>query len=1449
MCLLCNLAAPEKAPPDVVRVAGEFLGRATREELANCCGTAVRWASFFLGRRRSIDRTLAFQNLFLRPDNFLWQGVRAGFQAESVLRVLDPQVSDRMTRLGEPRDLMAGMAHAALAFLVGADHEKHAVAAYERAFEGLGKGIGEASFRVALTRCRGRKRGPQPTRADVFLTTRDDHTVGVAQFWAEFWPNDGEGHAPDPTDLGLLRLGDGFLEGVAQAWRMATATLPGEAEPPHGLVVWGLEGLDEAVGQVGVIGGAMFRVASVLRAALRGEDPEQAARRLAGEGVGSLLWEAGCPNTEQRRRALRALGGRDDLGGAVVVSALAGALSDPVPAVRQSAVRALGATARAQGQTEHSPVDRMIGALSDETVRAAAVEAVVRLGDSACNRLIEALAHLEEELRWAVARDLARAIDARPAQVCCLVSVLAHDDSRVRESVELALSRIQGAFVVQPLVDALSQSELRDAAAQLLSQRSQRSEIAESLALALPNSNGAHRAAIVRMLGGLGQSASDVLACALKSSDPNTRKTAADLLSQIREWGARTFEAVCCALADVSPAVRNAAALALGQRQAASAAETLARILNTSLDPAIRAAVTRGLGVLGKDQVLKPQQLRALIDALDSPCALVRMAAADTLVEALESAPVLLREFQRTRTLLVKNQILRILGRLKTATETLVGVLDDIDSDLAEAAELALCDTGPPAVGVLQKRFYALHLIARLRAVRVMGQLGACAVGPVALAVRDKALEVRLAAIETLGKMGPEASPLLIEALEDPEVRAAAALELTHQGPAAVSALVTGVLTGSTCVQVEATRILSGFSAHADRSGLSSDSPTTEAQDSLNNSQRRTRSRQATLADELVRVSPGGAGNRFASILFGALTHPDPEMRTALRTELPKIDGIVEFLVNALRGNSAAAREVAAQLLPEIGDAVVEPLIRTLASEETALVEAAAQALARVSPSPVRSLAEALGDPSVAAGVRRTLARLEFDQQTVQSLLSVDEEQGRANRDFANIILALAADPEHQSRAYAAVRQAGPPAAQPLACLFLDREMPLSMRIEAVVLGEEAFADCPNPDPYDRWLGRTSAVGVTPEEFAAATFELVASATRTNKSLPPQVIERFLCILGSSPDSPLLPALLRALYVSSGRMKDGVGWLQPQEALAVTGSLVKMIRDSRSDPVVVRYALFMLSQARNMTCEDDLVYELAYTADHRVAPPECLFRRIHTVSPELCDLVAKNLLVHEAPEIRYAAAIYLARLDWRVEGLAATLTTAYAQNPAHSSPEDDEFWAHLIRLDDTSALATLQPLLARPLSVSGRIALGWLFRSAPQEFEVLLAANHPERETILAEVAELGRSFTVQSNKTDPRWQQPSAVRSYDEAGHYTTTLCRSRGNLIYLVRGDDHTKRKAWYYVQVRLCMRSQLQVAVAVQGQIQLTDYGRIISSGYGQNPPRGDADWMCVNYGWIE
>lgn len=75
----------------------------------------------------------------------------------------------------------------------------------------------------------------------------------------------------------------------------------------------------------------------------------------------------------------------------------------------------------------------------------------------------------------------------------------------------------------------------------------------------------------------------------------------------------------------------------------------------------------------------------------------------------------------------------------------------------------------------------------------------------------------------------------------------------------------------------------------------------------------------------------------------------------------------------------------------------------------------------------------------------------------------------------------------------------------------------------------------------------------------------------------------------------------------------------------------------------------------------------------------------------------------------------------------------------------------------------------------------------------------------------------------------------------------QSRGENIYLVQGGgDHTGQSAWYFVRVQAAKARAFLKAIAA-GSINLTQFGEIVESGYGKEPPYSILTRMREEYGF--
>jgi len=71
-----------------------------------------------------------------------------------------------------------------------------------------------------------------------------------------------------------------------------------------------------------------------------------------------------------------------------------------------------------------------------------------------------------------------------------------------------------------------------------------------------------------------------------------------------------------------------------------------------------------------------------------------------------------------------------------------------------------------------------------------------------------------------------------------------------------------------------------------------------------------------------------------------------------------------------------------------------------------------------------------------------------------------------------------------------------------------------------------------------------------------------------------------------------------------------------------------------------------------------------------------------------------------------------------------------------------------------------------------------------------------------------------------------------------------SLGELVYLVRGKDKG-REAWHYVFLQKT-KSSLFLAKLRQGSLDVADYGEVLYSGWGKNPPESIVQKIKERFG---
>jgi HEAT repeat protein/beta-lactamase regulating signal transducer with metallopeptidase domain len=212
------------------------------------------------------------------------------------------------------------------------------------------------------------------------------------------------------------------------------------------------------------------------------------------------------------------------------------------------------------------------------------------------------------------------------------------------------------------------------------------------------------------------------------------------------------------ALDDSVASVREDAAYALGQLEAATAVEPLAARLGRDVDAKVREMIAWALGSIG----------------------------------SLKATPALGAAAQRDAAETVRAMAVWALGQLEdpTSVPILIAVLRDRSAEVRGRAAWALGSIEPPnAPPALVEALGDLSAEVRLRAAWALGHIAdSTVVARLGVALRDSSSEVRQAALWALGQIGGDAAQApLLQALQDrdPEVRARAARALagSHGDP------------------------------------------------------------------------------------------------------------------------------------------------------------------------------------------------------------------------------------------------------------------------------------------------------------------------------------------------------------------------------------------------------------------------------------------------------------------------------------------------------------------------------------------------------------------------------------------------------------------------------------------------------------------------------------------
>ncbi|MCY3020099.1 MAG: HEAT repeat domain-containing protein, partial [Planctomycetota bacterium] len=211
---------------------------------------------------------------------------------------------------------------------------------------------------------------------------------------------------------------------------------------------------------------------------------------------------------------------------------------------------------------------------------------------------------------------------------------------------------------------------------------------------------------------------------------------------------------------------------------------------------------------------------------------------------------------------------------------------------------------GETAIQALIRRLSDPDVEVRKTAARFVRQLSQAALREVIPALgrlaKDENRRLAAESVETLGKLGPDAVPALIEALKDqrPDVRAAAVSALRGAGPAAKDAvplLIAALNDANEKVRWDAVAALGTIgpaaeAALAPLSALLAAGPPKEGADA----------RQSVPFRALVAETLGLLGAKAVAPLTKTLEDPVPEMRAAAAAALAKLGPAAQEAVPAL---------------------------------------------------------------------------------------------------------------------------------------------------------------------------------------------------------------------------------------------------------------------------------------------------------------------------------------------------------------------------------------------------------------------------------------------------------------------------------------------------------------------------------------------------------------------
>jgi HEAT repeat protein len=478
----------------------------------------------------------------------------------------------------------------------------------------------------------------------------------------------------------------------------------------------------------------------------------------------------------------------------------------------------------------------------------------------------------------------------------------------------------------------------------------------------------------------------------LQDRDWRVRRAAARRLGEIASRDKPVVAGLSAALGDGDSRVRKSAATALGRigPGAARATPFLIERLEDE-DPQVSLSAARALGLIGRRASRAARHLRPLLQDSDSN---VRLAAADSLGRmgrSTSASVATLAGLLDDSDAGIRAATASALGRSgKKAAGTvaeLVGLLNDGTPAVRAAAAEALGEIGEPAVPDLISSLNNGNPVFLRAAVEALSNIGEKAVPALidALEHDQRELLVRQFAAKALARIGNAKGrvvPALVERLEDesPQIRIAAIEALGNLGPAANAA--TGALVDVIEDQDEELLVREYAITAAARVAPTSPEVAATLTEAVADSNARIFEAAVAALGEL-RLRGAQPADDDVPPLIEHLQDADPGRRLAAARSLAELGPYARDAVAALtetlsaEESSLELRTAAATALGMIGPAA-EPallaLISSLRSADAGLRDAALVAMRRIGPQTktIPALLEALKDSDL--GVRGSAA-------------------------------------------------------------------------------------------------------------------------------------------------------------------------------------------------------------------------------------------------------------------------------------------------------------------------------------------------------------------------------------------------------------------------------------------------------------------------------------------